>query len=817
VLNVQSGLFIVDSSGGAGIHSLDGTVVNNQATVRYMTAGSDLDLINGTSINNSGLFDFQGDINVTSSDVSGGFNNLAGGEIRKSVGTGLSDLVNISYTHTGSTVNLLTGSIGLGGAILVLDGGSLLTGFGTLLGNLINNGGIIRPGGTNAIGTITVSGDYTNTAGTLEVEIDSAVTHDVLAVNNFLDNGNNLTSILDISLIGFIPSVDETHNVITCVTACVSPTVQFGTVTQPSGVTHGVAYNATNLNLTVTSVSFFWDGGGALNNWFDPLNWSLDVLPNLGTDVVLTSGNNVTFDGGIATVAALSLGSGSSLNVTTGTLTILDNAAPFDINVAGGATLTINGGDLINNGFTNVNGSFVHSSGNVTFTGNTVVNGSFNQGGGIEVFTGTAAFNGSLIHSGGLATFNNVSSFNGAFNLSGGAIDFQAVGTMLNLNNSWIGGTITGAAGPSLVLGVAAGDTTLAIAGGSTKTLDTITINMNLNDINMSGTGNLVLANGAVIDNTNGQSFNHSGSGDIAGTGTFINDGGAFNNTGGSTTIAVDFQNNASSSVNVTGGVLTMADIDAADQAIYNIGGGGNLVFAQDRTLTGAMNLAGTVGVTSGTTLTLPGTLNNTGVITLVNATLKLANLSGNTLQLNSGTSLGGTGVINGNVVNNGGVLVTGGAGSIGNLQITGTYTQNTDSALIVEVFNNGFTTISDVLTVDGVTTLNGGALVIGYTSSSLGLVTANFRPFTFSGGASGNFSTVFDAGGNILFIDFSGGVFTILGATPEVPDDVIQDILSFAEDSEDLIKEIMDNRSEAEATLEELLEEDEEGSLICT
>ena len=127
----------------------------------------------------------------------------------------------------------------------------------------------------------------------LEIEIDSAITQDVLAVNNFLDNGNATGSILDISLIAFIPTIAESHNVITCVTTCTT-VVQFGSVTQPTGVTHSITYNAGNLNLTVTSVSFFWDGGGVLDNWFDALNWSLDVLPNLGTDVVLASGDNVT-------------------------------------------------------------------------------------------------------------------------------------------------------------------------------------------------------------------------------------------------------------------------------------------------------------------------------------------------------------------------------------------------------------------------------------------------------------------------------------------------------------------------------------------
>ncbi len=60
--------------------------------------------------------------------------------------------------------------------------------------------------------------------------------------------------------------------------------------------------------------------------------------------------------------------------------------------------------------------------------------------------------------------------------------------------------------------------------------------------------------------------------------------------------------------------------------------------------------------------------------------------------------------------------------------------------------------------------------------------------------------------------------MFTILGTTPVIPEDVISDLVGFSEESEELIEEVSDNRSEAEATLEDLLEEEEEeGSLVCT
>lgn len=60
--------------------------------------------------------------------------------------------------------------------------------------------------------------------------------------------------------------------------------------------------------------------------------------------------------------------------------------------------------------------------------------------------------------------------------------------------------------------------------------------------------------------------------------------------------------------------------------------------------------------------------------------------------------------------------------------------------------------------------------------------------------------------------------MFTIVGTTPKIPDAVIDDLISFAENREQFAEEIASNRSEAEAVMEELLsaEDQEEGSLVC-
>ena len=256
----------------------------------------------------------------------------------------------------------------------------------------------------------------------------------------------------------------------------------------------------------------------------------------------------------------------------------------------------------------------------------------------------------------------------------------------------------------------------------------------------------------------------------------------------------------------------------------------GNLILSDSATLAGDAVVVSGLFQWSGGTLasagltTAPG---STMAITAANAMLpavasingnvtidnSMLDLNGNLLQLNN-ANLGGTGTVVGDVVNNTGVLLAGGTGTLGNLTIDGNYSQNSSSAMVVEVFNNGFTTVSDQLTVTGSTQLN-GALIIGFTDDSLGLVTSDVTPFDFRSGVSGNFSRVVDAGGNVLTVDFSGGVFRIVGSTPPIPDTVIDDLLAFLDESGQLTELIASNRSDAEIMLEMLLEQEEEDSLL--
>ena len=292
------------------------------------------------------------------------FHNRNNGSLVKSAGAGTSSIAaTMANTNSGS-VRVVSGTLDAGVAIWNMGSGDVFSGFGTYVGDIVNNGGTVRPGTGSLAGILTLNGDYGHQAGTLDMQ-----------------------------------SADEF--------------------------------------------------------------------------VV----NNMALDG----PGALTLGNGT---LRTANLTTLASSA-----------LVISGGTLVTSGAVQLTGAFLMNSGTLQ-----LVNG----------------------------------------------------GTLERKNNVWRGGTITGSA--PLVLGVSPGDdTTLDLDGAGTKTLDSIVLDMNLNDVNVSGSGDLVLQNGAVIDNAGGMSFHHSGNGDIRGNGVFDNRGGLFANLAGDTAIgsSVVFINDSSSVVDV--------------------------------------------------------------------------------------------------------------------------------------------------------------------------------------------------------------------------------------------------------------------------
>ncbi len=121
--------------------------------------------------------------------------------------------------------------------------------------------------------------------------------------------------------------------------------------------------------------------------------------------------------------------------------------------------------------------------------------------------------------------------------------------------------------------------------------------------------------------------------------------------------------------------------------------------------------------------------------------------LTGPTVTVQNGGTLGGSGNIVGNVINNG-ILAPG--NSIGTLTITGNYTQSTGSTLRAEINN---TPATDLLSVTGTATIESGATVNVLPATGLYTVGHSYTILTAADGRSGTYDHLVY---NAPFLDLS-------------------------------------------------------------
>jgi hypothetical protein len=218
------------------------------------------------SVPSGGKFNLNGDFSLASVSIAGNsiFNNA--GTVVKTAGTsgaGGGFGSTVAFTNTG-TVTAGSGLLSFAGPYtqlgpnsltamasgnlagnLILNGG-LLNGSGTITGNL-TNGATVKPG--NSPGTITISGNYTQTAaGTLNIELDGtgAGLFSVLNIGGTATLGGTLNVTLGG---GFVPAVSEAFQIMTFTDG--SGSSNFATET---GLSQGSVFlqptiNAANLTL----------------------------------------------------------------------------------------------------------------------------------------------------------------------------------------------------------------------------------------------------------------------------------------------------------------------------------------------------------------------------------------------------------------------------------------------------------------------------------------------------------------------------------------------------------------------------------------
>src|SRR5262245_56780703 len=92
-----------------------------------------------------------------------------------------------------------------------------------------------------------------------------------------------------------------------------------------------------------------WDGGGDGTSWSNRFNWSGDALPGAGDDVTINAAANVTITHASGSDTIKSLSSSNAINLSGGTLSVLNSAAlSKNLTLSGGTlkdtTITTSGG-----------------------------------------------------------------------------------------------------------------------------------------------------------------------------------------------------------------------------------------------------------------------------------------------------------------------------------------------------------------------------------------------------------------------------------------------------------------------------------------
>jgi uncharacterized repeat protein (TIGR01451 family) len=245
---VQNGATLtIDATGGFPI--INGGEIANDGTLIYNSTLNALEIDNAGDIYNTGTFDIQTDVKIiaqTGVIVGSGIHRRVAtaslphrqrrhvtkssitalcscspavinlGTLKKTAGAGTIDFQ--PELDTSGTFNILSGTIQFDSLGVFQDGGTTtlgpgnitmvgapytltsgkFQGAGTLTGDLSSTGGDVAPGGSGAIGTINITGAYTQgSAAAMTIELASLASYDILAVGG----ATTLDGTLNVSLI----------------------------------------------------------------------------------------------------------------------------------------------------------------------------------------------------------------------------------------------------------------------------------------------------------------------------------------------------------------------------------------------------------------------------------------------------------------------------------------------------------------------------------------------------------------------------------------------------------------------------------------
>ncbi|MBN8460792.1 MAG: autotransporter-associated beta strand repeat-containing protein [Verrucomicrobia bacterium] len=441
----------------------------------------------------------------------------------------------------------------------------------------------------------------------------------------------------------------------------------------------------------------------------------------------------------------------SGLTVGTGAVTIGSATANQNVNIALGASQTW---DIGSGGLTAVNvisgtgfqltkngtGTLTLSGAN-TYSGNTVLNaGTLSVGSNSGLGTGMLNLGGGTLLIGQNLTVNNNIVLNGTATIQKGTTA---------LNNSTLGGGISGSGNLTLHAGVGGSERTLWLSGANTMTSGTITTTAAATSgivrINSTSAGN---ANVAWVFNDAATSLDLTGSATIQ-FGSMTGTGNLQGNTAGTKTAEVGAlgQNDLMSGaiVNGTGAIVALTKV-----------GTGTLTLAGANTYTGATTIsAGTLQIGNGgatgslgtTAITNDATLafNRTGTVTQASAISGIGNL----IQAGTGTLvLTGTNTYTGATTISAGTLQIGDGGTTGSLSDSSAITNNATLAFKRSDTIYQGTDFASVISGSGSLTKAGaGTLDLSGSNTYTGATTINAGTVSVSGSISASTTTVNNGG----------------------------------------------------------------------
>ena len=392
--------------------------------------------------------------------------------------------INVALSQTSSTLDF---HIGAGGNAQLSD----------------SDTGALKTTGALVLGTATTAGADGLGAGALTVTVNS--------LDNDTSNGVNLSPasgssfqlvaggggiLLGRDLTTFQNTIITTSGPLTLNNATLNTSNNDLTITASSvalsngsiNTGSGVFFCSAVSGCPASATGVLWAGTtgptpGDGVNWFDPLNWSTDAVPDNTRDVRIDAGFGTIVVNGAA--AAKSLVANSPMEVSAGQSLTLTNASQFN------HTFTLSGGSLAGPGSVTVGGA----NGGLTWSGGTMA-----SGGGFSLASGRS---GTLS---GALTLDRQFSNSGTVTLSGAA----AIGGtgMISNSGTWnktLAGTATVAP---------------AFTNASTGIINANAGTLQINSFaSSSNAGTINIASGATLS-TNGSALTNAATGVIAGAGT---------------------------------------------------------------------------------------------------------------------------------------------------------------------------------------------------------------------------------------------------------------------------------------------------------